>query len=118
MTPSLSTDDLFAALADRYRRQILAYLIEHDSATVEELRSRLTSGNTSRSIPGDLIATQLYHSYLPYLDDVGFVRYDRDANTVEATDVTDETVAALLTIVPETEASRSTIPAYSSPIRE
>ena len=70
-------DELFTALADRQRRQILATLEERDSRT-----DHLTVGDVGSESAELDKSVELLHVHLPMLDDVGIVEWDREASVV------------------------------------
>lgn len=89
---SVSPAALFGALADDRSRYALYHLIESDGAvSVEEIASAVAEREraAAESATADVnrrVHTSLYHVELPKLEDYGFVEYDLDERTVEATD--------------------------------
>lgn len=88
-TESVLTDDEFyRALASVRRRRILAYLLEQEESTVDELAGVLASWEATAT---DDIATQnahqrmktsLVHVHLPMLAATGLVDYDSSEGSV------------------------------------
>lgn len=68
-------DAVFDVLASERCRALIGHLVAEDALTVEDLAARLAEG-----APG--IRTQLHHTYLPKLEDVGLVEYDVEGNRV------------------------------------
>ncbi len=66
--------DVYRAIADPTRRQILDYLVEHDDLTLFDICSRLaTAGNTS--------SRQAISQHLAVLEEVGLVHSRREGRT-------------------------------------
>lgn len=81
----LSAEVIFDLLSVTRRRHALYYLTEQVGAiSLYELSDALTvweAGDGKRH--RQRIATDLYHRHLPKLADVGVLRYDPAANTIE-----------------------------------
>jgi hypothetical protein len=72
-------DELFQALANVRRRRLLVALLDHnpqrdDEVVPEDIHEGETAIETLRS--------ELYHSHLPRLEEVGFIRWNRDTHEV------------------------------------
>ena len=89
---SVSPAALFGVLADDRSRYALYHLVENDGAvSVEEMASDVAERERGVAEPATVDAsrrvhTSLYHVELPKLEDYGFVEYDLNEGTVEATD--------------------------------
>ncbi|WP_227373810.1 DUF7344 domain-containing protein [Haladaptatus halobius] len=82
MCERLTPDEIFDVLGHRYRRYVVAELLERDETTVTELTeavSRQTDADTTR------VEVGLLHSHLPHLESACVVEYDADAGVVEPT---------------------------------
>jgi DNA-binding GntR family transcriptional regulator len=101
-TESVLTDDEFyRALASLRRRRLLAYLIEQEESTVDELAGMLA---TREATANDDIATQnahqrmetsLVHVHLPMLAAAGLVEYDSSEGSVVSRSL-DERIRTLI----------------------
>jgi len=81
-------DELFRALNDRTRRQILFLLFQQSAVSVETLVEMINSSRQSDEFQAGLseqeqTGTDLEHVHLPLLADVGIVTYDRIENEVQ-----------------------------------
>lgn len=87
--PSLSDDDLYRALASRRRRRVLSTLLIEGESTVAELSTVLTgwqateAGTMATPDNRTEVLIELRHSDLPILDEVGFVTFDSETETVK-----------------------------------
>lgn len=86
---SVTEDDLFEVLANRRRRQVMAYLQAGDgTATAGELAEHIaaaendTSVEQLSSIQRKRVYVSLYQNHLPVLDDANVAEYDHDRKTV------------------------------------
>ncbi|GAA0260136.1 ArsR/SmtB family transcription factor [Haladaptatus pallidirubidus] len=91
-------DYFFAALTNRRRRCVLAYLSTEssDSATMQELVEDIAArehGNKTDSL--DEIEITLFHHHLPKLADSGLIEFDKQSKTIRYRD--DPQVESLLT---------------------
>jgi hypothetical protein len=68
-------DRIFDALCERHRRLILLTLHQTGSADISELRLR---GNDDP----DITEIHLRHSHLPKLEDIGYVEWDEETDTI------------------------------------
>jgi hypothetical protein len=93
----LAADETFGVLANRRRRQVVAYLRDGDgtatvgalaehvaSAECDKPRERLTSAERKR------VYVSLYQNHLPMMDDRGVVEYRDDRKTVRLRDAARE----------------------------
>jgi DNA-binding transcriptional ArsR family regulator len=95
-------DHFFAALTNRRRRCVLAYLSNgsSDSATMQELVDDIAArehGNRADSF--DEIEITLFHHHLPKLADTGFIEFDKRSKIIRYRDNT--RVESLLTYFQE-----------------
>jgi DNA-binding transcriptional ArsR family regulator len=85
-------NELFRALNDRTRRQLLYLLCHQSTVTVDTLVEMIVSLRRSgtQPVPAEeyrQLNTALEHVHLPLLVDTGLVHYDRTAGTIELTSV-------------------------------
>lgn len=94
-------DDVFRALAERKRRVVLYFLLEHDDAPVEEIVDVVTGWchTTDRRMATvedrNRVQIALSHVHLPLLEDVGIVTVDSEQTHVSLDSLPD-TVSRLL----------------------
>ena len=89
--PTELADAVFRVLSDEYRRCVLYYLQERESATVDELATVLTGWTQAREDAFEIatpdgrreVEMTLHHFHLPRMDEAGFVRYEYDSGEVE-----------------------------------
>jgi hypothetical protein len=101
--PTELADKVFRVLSDDYRRCVLYYLLDRESATVDELATVLTGWTQARedafeiATPDDRtrVRAKLHHVYLPRIDGAGFVHYEYDSGEVELETVPDMLDAVL-----------------------
>lgn len=79
----LSTGTTFSLLADRQRREVLAYLSETDDGTAEV--DALVDHLAGEGLDRHEVVTALHHVHLPKMADAGVVEYDRRSGTVRYT---------------------------------
>jgi hypothetical protein len=72
---SMSAADLFDAVADRYRRQLLIALLETGSLHIDEVVDSAADLETVR--------LRMSHVHLPKLADIGLVEWGHERNEVE-----------------------------------
>lgn len=98
---TIADDEFFRALAARPRRRLLAYLLEHETATRDDLAAVLVGWETTDTGEGaatedyNRMRTSLRHTHLPMLDDAGLVTYDPTNDEVTLRDI-DEYAAEIL----------------------
>lgn len=85
------TSRLFDALSHRYRRVVLYYLREHETAALDGLVDLVTGWveagpGPDESVDRDGVRAELHHVHLPTLESAELVEYDRDARSVAAAD--------------------------------
>ncbi|WP_255194661.1 DUF7344 domain-containing protein [Natronobeatus ordinarius] len=94
-TKTIDDDELFDALADSRRRQLLVELLTHNPQHVPELSRKSQEIakadeklfqqhlSSSRTIPGvDEGLLRLHYIHLPKLADYGFIEWDRNTHVV------------------------------------
>lgn len=89
----IPVDDVIRLFGDRHARNAVVYLHDHPTSTLEELADTLAAAAASsdETIAGpsdrERIRVRLYHEILPRLEDLGFVAFDRETNTVTETTI-------------------------------
>jgi hypothetical protein len=96
-------DTLFDVLSAEPRRMVVAYLREHDAASVDELTDVVVGwsqarGNRAAGDAWEQTRTVLYHNHLPALASADLVAYDTDAESVEIAPLSSPTRALLSTV--------------------
>ena len=95
------SEEVAEVLSDPYSRYVLRYLHEHRSAKLEELVDAVFGAEVADS---DRIATpatrepvrsSICNSVLPELDDVGYVDFDPENQTVTRADIPQEAFSAM-----------------------
>lgn len=72
-------DEMFIALSDIHRRRLLLALQEHPREAYE---MRISEGvHTGEETP-ERLRVKMFHIHLPKLEETGFIRWDRAAETV------------------------------------
>lgn len=79
-SPSTQLDEMFACLANRYRRQVLLEVLEDIPEPVSQI-TRVAANRGDRGL--QRLQIELYHVHLPKLDSAGYVRWNRDTLGVE-----------------------------------
>ena len=80
----VALDRVLDALAHRYRRRLLVALLDHnpqdddDAQDAEEALGTVAGPDADE----DVIEIELFHNHLPKLEDLGYIRWDRDAGTI------------------------------------
>lgn len=84
-------DDYLRYLADQRRRHLLYRLADEDATTVEELAASLSGplpGPASRPTKEiDDVSVELQHHYLPRLDELAVIEYDRRNGVVDVREI-------------------------------
>lgn len=99
-TGSAEFDGALEALKHRYRRRLLVALLDHnpqdddDAQEAENALGTVTGADTDE----ELIETELVHNHLPKLEDLGYIRWDREAGTISKGPNWDE-IAPLLEVL-------------------
>jgi len=96
-------DALLGVLSAEPRRMVVAYLREHDAASVDELTDVVVGWSQARGdrAAGDIWAqtrSALYHNHLPALGSADLVAYDAEEQTVEIVSLSPPTAEVLSTI--------------------
>ncbi|WP_135852907.1 DUF7344 domain-containing protein [Halorussus salinus] len=94
---SALVDTVFSVVADDNRRYALYYLSDRGATDVERLATVVAGWTNANADPTAVVTPDererveiaLHHVHLPRLEREGFVRYDREAGTVELADVPD-----------------------------
>jgi len=92
---SALVDAVFGAIADDNRRYALYYLADRGATDVERLATVVAGWTSAGADPTAVVTPDerervrvaLHHVHLPRLEREEFVRYDREAGTVELADV-------------------------------
>ena len=75
-----SFDTALEALSNRYRRNLLVALLEHnpqDDDDLDPLNATTPSGSDL-----DVLQTKLFHNHLPKLEEMGYIEWDRERNEI------------------------------------
>lgn len=89
----IPVDDVIRLLGDRDARNAVVYLRDHRTATLEELADVLAAvaagsdGRIAEQSDRERIRIRLYHVILPQLDELGFIAFDSERNTVSETTI-------------------------------
>ena len=94
-----ASDEVYGALANERRRQVLTVLTQEPMAIgVRDLARRIAlqeSSGTTGSVTEETITqvqVSLYHLHLPKLADLDLISYDAEQETVEGTTATNTSV--------------------------
>ena len=71
---------LFDALANPYRRQLLVALLHHNPQDDEDADP--LSVVAEREDDVQVLQSEMVHRHLPKLEELGFITWDRDENTI------------------------------------
>lgn len=73
-----TVDECFDALSNRQRRRVLVALLHHNPQSADfQSSDDIVSGEAT-----DELAIQMHHVHLPKLADMGFIEWDRTANSI------------------------------------
>ena len=84
-----------SALADPYRRQLLVALLDHNP---QDDTDRDPLDILSEADEAEVLESELVHTHLPKLDDMGFISWDRDSNNISKGPNWDENAPVLILI--------------------
>lgn len=73
-------DNIFDALRDEHRRELLLDLLEHNPQSVT--KQSIANGRTERADADRQLQIAMYHTHLPKLEDYGFIQWNEDENDV------------------------------------
>jgi hypothetical protein len=76
---SSTVDGIFEALSDPYRRQLLLSLLEHNPQDDDD---RDPLNVVSEDVEPEVLEVELVHNHLPKLEEMGFIRWDREADKI------------------------------------
>jgi hypothetical protein len=97
----IPVDEVIRLLGNVHARNAIVYLHDHPGASLDELADALTAAAASAdetiATPTDRerILIRLYHDVLPRLDDLEFIAFDSETNTVTETRIPDPVIACL-----------------------
>lgn len=91
------SDDLFVALANSYRRQLLVALLEHNP---QDDHDRDPLNIVSDDVEPEVLELTLHHSHLPKLEQMGFIIWDQETNEISKGPDWNE-IEPLLTLIHE-----------------
>lgn len=89
LPPALADDNFYRALASKYRRRVLYYLIETESTTVGELATALsgweatTTGTMQSHADRNKIYLALVHNHLPQLANAGLIDDESHTDSIQ-----------------------------------
>ena len=72
----VTLDDMFAVLSHADRRRILSLLAQHGPGAEFEIDDFIRAEDNQN------IKLALHHNHLPKLGQIGFIEWDREANTI------------------------------------
>lgn len=76
---TVEANTVFEMLANDHRRHLLFTLLEHNPR--QEVQE--PDGVSLDGIEREQVQVEMYHMHLPKLEEVGFIRWDRDAQEVQ-----------------------------------
>jgi predicted transcriptional regulator len=71
-------DDLYRAIADGRRRELLFALVEHNPQEEISIPDDVPPGDRDRR----RVHVEMVHNHLPLLEEMGFIEWDREAHHV------------------------------------
>lgn len=92
--PAAVPDDVYRALAQSERRQVLSYLLEEQAVTLDEATTivvgwKVTDEGAVGPDERERIRGALHHIHLPLLEEVGLVTYDRESKEIRLSSLTE-----------------------------
>ena len=77
-------DRVLDALNHPYRRRLLVSLLEHNPQDDDDPQeSSVDLGDASViGIDKELVQMEMFHNHLPKLEELGYIRWDREAGTI------------------------------------
>ncbi len=92
--PAAVPDDVYRALAQSERRQLLSHLLEEQTVTLNEATDIIVGWKVTAEGPvgpdeRERIRGALHHIHLPLLEEVGLVSYDREREEIQLSSLTD-----------------------------
>lgn len=73
-------DEMLRALADVHRRRLLVALLEHNPEKADDVHIP-EDIHTGQKEP-ERLHTLMFHIHLPHLEDAGFIRWEKETDTV------------------------------------
>jgi DNA-binding transcriptional ArsR family regulator len=96
-------DEVFDALSDPYRRELLVALLEHNPQDDDDIDPLDLVGDGDDP---EVLQTELVHKHLPKLEEMGVIEWDRERGEI-STGPNWEDMAPLLELI---EANRDELP--------
>jgi hypothetical protein len=72
-------DDVFEALSDPYRRQLLVALLAHNP---QDDSDRDPLDTVADDIDPEVLEVEMVHNHLPKLEEMGFIEWDRGSDEI------------------------------------
>ncbi len=88
-------DQIFEGLADPYRRQLLVALLDHNP---QDDRDRDPLDIVADDIEPETLEIELIHKHLPKLEEMGYIRWNKETNEISKGPDWDD-VEPLLTLI-------------------
>lgn len=73
-------DNIFDALRDEHRRELLFDLLEHNPQSV--MKQSTANRQTEQADADRQLQIAMYHTHLPKLEDYGFIQWKKNAHEV------------------------------------
>ena len=90
MGAEMSFDRILEAMGDRYRRQLLLALIEHNPQDADDPTPTLNERRGEFEDDGQTTKAVMHHAHLPKLEEFGYIHWDRDAGKISKGPAWDE----------------------------
>lgn len=92
--PAAVPDDVYRALAQSERRQLLSYLLDEQAVTLDQATDiivgwKVTDEGAVGANERERIRGALHHIHLPLLEEVGLVSYDRERKEIQLSSLTE-----------------------------